>query len=185
MYNITNDKKSMKNKPLKQCVKILPLASLIIATIFFLPKIYAYFIDGDNKNNEFKIGYNTIEIEEDFENPSPGEKTVKKPKAVNTGTIDCYIRGKVILSDSRVETYIDYYTEDTIGFNDSWNESADGWFYYDDIVKPSEASDPIFTHILLAGDCPEELKGFTIDVIFESVQSDGFNNARKAFYSIK
>lgn len=184
MYNIINGNKIMKDKPLKRCIIIFSLISFVIAMIFSVPKIYAYFADGDNKDNELRIGYNTIEIKEDFEDPSPGKKTVKKPMAVNTGTVDCYIRGKVTLSDSRVETYIDYYTDSTIGFNDSWRESSDGWFYYYDILKPSETSDPIFTHIFLAEDCPEELKGFAIDVIFESVQSDGFSNAQKAFLSI-
>ena len=62
-----------------------------------------------------------------------------------------------------------------------WKIGEDGWFYYQNILKTGEKTSPVFTHIQLQENIPDMLKDFTIDVLFESVQSEGFADAHEAF----
>lgn len=144
--------------------------------------VYAYLADGDTKGNFFTVGKNEIVIEEPFDTPEPGAKTVKEPKAVNTGKVDCYVRGRILLSDSRAEPYITFYNEENKGLNQKdWKEGEDGWLYYQDVLKVSQTSAPVFTHIELGKDLPDSLRDFSVDIVFESVQSEGFRDVYEAF----
>lgn len=146
----------------------------------------AYLADGDTKTNPFSIAVNTIVPEEEFETPVPGQKTVKSPRAVNTGTTDCYVRGKVLLTDSRAEEYISYYTHLNEGMNTgSWTVAADGWMYHEQAVRPGGKTEPVFTHIQLSSRIPDEIRDVAIDVVFESVQSHGSDSAQEAFKAIE
>ncbi len=165
------------------------IAVLLFAVVQFAGyrAVSAYFTDRGQKNNSVSAGINSVEAEEPFDPPKPGEKTVKAPRAVNTGSVDCYVRGRIVLSDSRAEKFFDYYTDDNEGFNLSkWQEGADGWLYYKDILKVGQKTDPVFTHIRL-NDGAEAEGGleFDLDVMFESVQSDGFSDYKAAFQSIE
>ncbi|MCI7181083.1 MAG: hypothetical protein SOY12_07520 [Schaedlerella sp.] len=142
----------------------------------------AYLADGDRQENRFSVGNNKLIIDETYEIVEPGSKTVKKPQAENTGKGDCYVRGRVILSDSRAEEYLEYYMGESSGMNTTdWKIGEDGWFYYQNILKTGEKTSPVFTHIQLQENIPDMLKDFTIDVLFESVQSEGFADAHEAF----
>lgn len=158
------------------------------ALVFMLGagSIFAYLSDGDHAHNVFSIGSNTIVPEEPFDPVEPGKKTVKEPKAENTGTVDCYVRAKVLLSDSRVEEYLTYYTSSMEGVNKTvWNEDKDGWLYCEKSIAPGEKTAPVFTHIKLKEELPEEIKDVAIDVVFESVQSEGFEDAKTAFTAVE
>ena len=158
---------------------------MVVCVFFMAGGVLAYLSDADRALNVLEVGGNTITAEEEFEQPGRGKKTVKKPTAVNTGSNDCYVRARVVLSDSRAADYLTYYNNSTAGFNTaSWVEDGDGWMYYKYILKTGEKSDPVFTHIELSH-IPDSLLGFTIDVVFESVQSEGFDNARDAFESLE
>lgn len=159
---------------------------VIAGGILFLSvtAVCAFFADGDRAVNHMKAGKNEIVIKESFEQPKPGKKTKKEPQIENTGTVDCYVRCKILLSDSRAEPYLHYYTGRDSGFGEGWKMLDDGWLYYQDILKVSKISKPIFTHIELAEDIPDELKAFEIDVVSESVQAEGFTDAMSAFYAI-
>lgn len=155
---------------------------LVLFNSLFIKNISAYFLDADQEINSFKIDKNEIIIEEEFQTPQKGEKTVKRPMALNVGETECYVRARIILSDSRAKDYINYYCNDTKGFDTSkWKESTDGWLYYADTLKVSEKTVPVFTHIQLLDSMPDIFMGCSIDVIFESVQSEGFKNAQEAF----
>lgn len=79
--------------------------------------------------------------EESFDPPSPGEKTVKEPRAVNTGKTNCYVRAKVLLSDSRVQSFLTYVNEGNTG-EGLWIKNKDGWLYYDRILETSKKQNP-------------------------------------------
>ena len=169
--------------------KLVAAAAVVFAVatvILGIGSMMAYLADGDKAVNAFSIGSNTIVPDEPFDPVEPGKKTVKEPKAENTGTVECYVRAKVLLSDSRADGYITYYTSSTEGFNTkAWREDTDGWMYYSDPVSPGEKTPPVFTHIKLKQDIPDSIKDTAIDVIFESVQSEGFEDAETAFKSIE
>lgn len=151
-----------------------------------IPKgIHAYFADRDRAENELSIGVNRIEPEEPFDPPSPGSRTVKKPMVRNTGNIDCYVRCQILLSDSRAEDYLTYYYGEEPGMNDEdWVPAADGWRYLNAALAPGELSAPVFEEILLSTSIPKELSGFTIDVVYESVQTEGYEKAATAFAAV-
>lgn len=159
---------------------------VLLAGILAAAGMIAYLADGDRHRNPFSIGYNKITPEEEFEDPEPGKKTVKKPCAVNTGTVDCYVRAKVYLTDSRAEEYISWYYNENDGMNtQDWIEGADGWLYYKAPLAVQEESSPLFTHIKLEKEIPEEILEFSVDVVFESAQSYGFESAEAAFQALE
>lgn len=165
--------------------RVFALALLAIGVIG-CQSVAAYLSDADQQVNEFSVGVNTITPDEDFETPSPGKKTVKSPKAANTGSVECYVRAKVLLSDSRADSYITYYNNGNKGMNTAdWIPNADGWKYYRKTLRPGEKTVPVFTHIQLEKAIPDTMKDVAIDVVFESAQSDGFRDAQQAFAAIE
>lgn len=164
----------------------LILAVCLLIAAAGIPKgIHAYFADRDSAGNTFSIGVNRIEPEEPFDPPSPGKRTVKKPMVRNTGNIDCYVRCQILLSDSRAGEHLTYYYGEEPGMNDEdWVPAADGWRYLKNALAPGELSAPVFEEILLSTSIPEELSGFTIDVVYESVQTEGYANAAAAFAAV-
>ncbi len=148
--------------------------------------ILAYLRDTDQAVNTFVVGNNEISITEEFDPPQKDQKTVKKPVIVNTGMTDGYVRAKVNLSDSRAKDYLSYYYDQSMGMNTTdWKKGTDGWLYYQSILRVGEKTAPLFTHIKVLGSIPDEFWGFSIDVVCESVQSAGFQNAQEAFEALE
>lgn len=163
---------------------VLRIATVLLFVLLAViaAAVSAYLADGDRKENHFSVGNNKIIVDETYEPVEPGSKTVKKPQAENTGSVECYVRGRIILSNSRAAEFMDYYMDGSSGMNtEDWREGEDGWFYYQKILNTGEKTSPLFTHIRLKENIPDVLKDFTIDVIFESVQSEGFEDVREAF----
>lgn len=177
------DKNQQRKRPL---IPIITGMAAVIFLVISASAAAAYFADGDEKENLFTIGANTITPEEEFEPVEPGKKTVKEPRAFNSGAVNCYVRSKVLLTDSRAASYLEYFHGDTPGFNTAdWVENNDGWLYYSKILPVGESSSPIFTHIKLKEELPEEIADVSINVVYESVQSDGFTDAAKAFDAVE
>ena len=165
---------------------ILQLVLAAVVLSWNVKPIQAYLTDKEEAVNELVIGNNKIIVEETFETPEAGKRTIKKPMAKNTGNTDCYVRGKVIESDSRMKAYLTYYNGEIPGFNQNgWKPDEDGWMYYQEILKVNETTLPLFTHIELAEEFPQELFDFSIEVVFESVQSEHFSNAKEAFSALE
>ena len=92
----------------------------------------------------------------------------KEPYAVNTGNVDCYVRIKSVISDSRVAdgVTINYNTEDY-----TYN-SEDGYWYYKNAIAPGEETSKLFTTVSISGEADDKvLDGFDIYVYAESVQT--------------
>lgn len=147
--------------------------------------IYAYLTEGDAHTNPFSIGQNIITGKEEFDPPQPGKKTRKTPRAVNLGSVDCYVRAKVLLSDSRAESNLTFYDRGKEGFHPKWKQEEDGWLYYEEILRDEEESEPIFSHIQLEQDMPAEYGEVSVDVVFESVQAEGFSDPVAAFTAVE
>lgn len=167
-------------------VRLLLSVFFCVSALITIGCTAAYFTDADTAVNSFFVDKNMIEVSEEFEQPVKGEKTVKKPLVINTGNTTCYVRAMVVVSDSRAKEYFAIYANSTEGINTAdWKEASDGWLYYSHAVKKDEKTTPVFTHIFLAEEIPDSLLGFTVDVIFESVQSKGYGSASEAFESLK
>ena len=92
----------------------------------------------------------------------------KEPTVKNIGNIDCYVRVKSLLPDSRVESEItiDY------NLNDYTYNDIDKYYYYNKILKPGETSKPLFTSVTIHSDAKDiVLDNFDIYIYAESVQT--------------
>ena len=150
----------------KICITVIALVVIILVS----KNVYAYLTHKDTVENNIVLGYNTISLQENYNPPLAMEKGIsftKEPYAVNTGNVDCYVRLKAVISDSRVADGItmDYNTEDY-----TYN-SADGYWYYKNAITPGERTVPLFTTVSIDDNADDRvLDGFDVYVYAESVQ---------------
>ena len=86
---------------------ILIAAALILIFLVTVAVVYAYLSDQGEKDNNFTVGNNSVEIEEDFTPPPEmheGDNPfVKEVRVTNTGNVPCYVRAFFDFSDSEVK----------------------------------------------------------------------------------
>ena len=148
----------------------LGLAAIVLAATVS-KQIYAYLIHKDAVESDIVLGYNKIALQENYEPPLTMQKGIsfrKEPYATNIGNVDCYVRIKSLVSDSRVSEglTIDYNTEDF-----TYN-SQDGYWYYKKAIRPGERTTSLFTTVSIDQEADDKvLDGFDIYVYAESVQT--------------
>ena len=119
------NKKSVKVTSKKKVAIIMLIILLIIASTVV---VYAYFTSRASVKNTIVLGYNKIQVNENYVPPLSMDKGIsftKEPYVTNTGTVDCYVRVKSVISDSRVADHI------TIDYNttDFTYNADDGYWY--------------------------------------------------------
>lgn len=161
----------------KRKSKTIPIILMVI-TIMILTAVsaYAYFTARDTKTNNIILGYNKIEVLEEYEPPlriEKGKSFTKKPYVKNVGDVDCYVRFKSVVSDSRVKEGLEINYDNT----DYRYDENDGYWYYQKAIKPGETTPSLFTEVHIKEDAGDEIQdGFDIYVYAESVQVvDGKN----------
>lgn len=160
----------MKKKNKKIRIIAIIIATLIILVIAIAYR-YGYFTDKEHKTNNINLGYNKIQVNENYIPPLNIEKGIsytKEPYITNIGNVECYVRVKSEISDSRVAKYLSLnYNEENFAYNE-----ADGYWYYKNIVKPGERTESLFTTVTIAQEADDiVLDGFDIYVYAESVQT--------------
>lgn len=133
---------------------------------------YAYLTNQNEYNDEYIVGYNTIEILEEplFKQIHDRNKYV----FYNNSPVDCYIRVYFNFNDSK-------YVQQYLYNNKEYTKQGD-WYYYNKVLKAYETS-PCF---LLSIDLLDEN---SLDLInaycyVESVQCYAYQNALSAFQSL-
>lgn len=120
------------------------------------------------RTNTLYIGSQTIEITEDKFDVKPGQiltayKTIdKNPTIVNTGTTSCYVRVYLGYSNNSVIDGI------SIDANESWVLENDGYYYYQNPIKPNEKVE-FFDKVTIQN--TTEIKG-NIYIYSESVNAE-------------
>lgn len=163
----------MKGKKSKLLIIKLVLLFIIVALIIIANLgIYGYFTSNKLKTNNINLGYNKIQVNENYVPPLRMEKGIsykKEPYVTNVGNVDCYVRAKSVVSDSRVEPFleIDYdYDEVHYVYN-----AEDGYWYYKEPLKENDSTVPLFTKVTIKPEADDiVLDGFDIYVYAESVQ---------------
>lgn len=156
----------MKSK--KKMLIIIIVATILVIGISL--GVYGYFTYKAQVTNNINLGYNKIQINENYIPPLTIEKGIsykKEPYVTNVGNVECYVRIKTVVSDSRVADYlsIDYNTE-----NFTYN-AEDGYWYYKAPVTVGGRTESLFTTVSVAQDADDiVLDGFDIYVYAESVQ---------------
>ena len=95
---------------MKKIYKITVIVCIIAAILLISTVIYAYYTNKKSIENKILLGYNEIEIVENYEPTikiKKGKSFKKEICVKNNGNIDCYIRIKPIISDykSSAEKY--------------------------------------------------------------------------------
>lgn len=162
--------------------KNLIIISSALAALAITGGALAFLTDIASKTNILTIGGNTIEIVEDFEPPEIIEAGISFKKDVqikNTGPSDCYVRVKVVFTDSDMEkfcTFTDLNTTDWI-YN-----SSDNWYYYTQSLKKEELTSSLFTNVAISNNLESyQIKDFDILLYAESFQAYEFDNYEDAW----
>ena len=159
------------------------LAVTVLLLISYIGKTVSYYSDTESKVNHAVMGFNEIEIEEDYEEPDeikPGDVVSKTVKVKSTGNGDCYVRVKAVFSHSLTgdKCSVDWNTTDYTYHSD------DGYWYYNRILHNGETTPALMTKITIGRDIPtgiEDLPEIKMIVYAESVQSKLFADADEAW----
>jgi hypothetical protein len=142
--------------------------------IFFVPTLHAYLSDHEIIQNEISLGGVNLEIMEDFQPPQslrPGISFQKKVSVKNRGPGECFLRIRVVVSDSDMEKQLsfDYNTEDY--------EKKEGYYYYKKCLFPGQCASELFHKVTIPENASEEvLKNFDIFILAEGCQGKNFEN---------
>lgn len=157
-------------------MKVNKKKGIIVAAVLSLlciGGIAAYLTTAAKITNTITVGYNEVEIVEDFTPPiemKPGVSFQKEVAVSNTGPVDCFVRVLSLFSRSDMEDLCDvnYNTQDW-----EYNETDQYW-YYKHSLKTGETTEPLFDTVKIHDDASEAaIKAFDIIVYAESYQDSG------------
>ena len=157
-------------------MKVNKKKGIIVAAVLSLlciGSIAAYLTTAAKITNTITVGYNEVEIVEDFTPPiemKPGVSFQKEVAVSNTGPVDCFVRVLSLFSRSDMEDLCDvnYNTQDW-----EYNETDQYW-YYKHSLKTGETTEPLFDTVKIHDDASEAaIKAFDIIVYAESYQDSG------------
>ena len=127
----------------------------------------AYLINGDQTTNTFNATKVNVSIDEYFEKPAdpqPGDVVTKEVNAVNTSDIPVYVIMRAEVSNSDLL--------EPLSIQSGWTKKSDGFYYYDRVLDPGEASGELFTSVTIKKSAlKEELKDLDVLVYAEAVQA--------------
>ncbi len=159
----------MRRKKIFITTAVITLAVLTVITAF------AYFTKVINtRDNSVTIGYDSVEIVEEFVPPEKQTEITTYKKAVsvkNNGTVPCYARVYVEFSDSEIcdisyfaqsetgsyysaskdsanpDSYIIHLPENWIFVPESEGEKLGGYYYYTKVLAPEDSTSLLFSHV--------------------------------------
>lgn len=147
---------------------------------------YSYWLSEKNTENILTMASYKASLVENYKAPShvdPAQSVKKKVQVKNEGTVDILVRvsvrkefgvrGKsgVFLADKTLDgdmIEIDFNTTD-------WKKRADGWFYYQRILKAGETTQPLMESYRLSEHVGNRYGGKDAQIVvcMESVQAEG------------
>lgn len=176
----------MKQKVLMAALVLLLAFSAVCGTM-------AYFTTQGTATNVITAGnlsaviheYADVEMTKPFENLKgvmPGDAAIKVVTVENTGDNDAWVRLSVTKSYKLAAERVAVLGADDVASrevelihldinSDYWTEK-DGWYYYNEILKPGQTTEPLFTSVTLDPSLSNVWQNaeFGIDVHMEAVQ---------------
>ena len=103
------------------------------------------------------------------------EGFIKKIQIVNTGDADCFVRARIYAGSLLKLTESESVPE---GGAAHWGKDADGWWYYESVLKPGEATNILSVEIGVSSELMDlDIDNFNVIVVQESTpalyQEDG------------
>lgn len=130
--------------------------------------------------NDFSVGLNTVEVDEEFD-PVPDEdgRVTKTVRARNTGDCPCYVRALVLPGLSSDFSSVEW-------CDGPWGEpDSDGYRCYGEVLMPGAVTKPLMTGVHVADGALDRSGGDPqVLVYMESVQAEGFEDASQAFSAL-
>lgn len=171
---------------MKRKLLILSVLAICIATL--AAGTLAYFTSEGKAHNVITTGGVDIEVREwanddktepfeDLTGVMPGTSATKIAEVANTGASEAWIRVRVEKDirlpeiDPEVEIDPDVVALDIDTVH--WTDGGDGYFYYNEPVKPGEVTAPVFTAVTFAPQMGNEFQNATatVDVSAQAVQT--------------
>ena len=159
-------------KTMNKKVKIVLASLLLVMTVFAGLTLADLLEQANSLTNTFTIGSIDTEIDEDP--PAVVDNKIsKKPKIKNTGKNDALVRARVTVSPQSI---IDEFSIELEMNTTNWTQGNDGYWYYNDLLKPSELTEPLFNSvegygIVSDGQINVGLADLEIAIYHEAIQS--------------
>lgn len=159
-------------KTMNKKLKIVLASLLLVMTVFAGLTLADLLEQANSLTNTFTIGSIDTEIEE--VPPSVVNSEIsKQPKIKNTGKNDALVRARVTVSPQSIIDEFDIRLEMNTRY---WTDGGDGYWYYNDLLKPSELTEPLFTSvegndIVSDGQINVGLADLEIAIYHEAIQS--------------
>ena len=176
---------------------ILAALGVILLIVSGISTTMLYIIDAQKETNRIVIGYNEIDIKEEFDPPpelKQGDNIYKKAVSIkNTGNTEAYVRvfadfsSKEIADISQIsndngETYssLSSFTP-----SNGWVHGNDTYYYYTTPLAPGESTSALFTNVKTTFENADEIQQYELIVYAESVQTKDLNgeNAEEFDYA--
>lgn len=169
----------------KRKIALITTAVALLA-VFMIGGTLAVFTDRGEATNVVTFGQVDVELTEPkFEELTnhtnkvndvyPGQTIEKDPTiSVASNSSDAYIRAKISYTNQLTKEE-QAELEANLTMKAGWAKSADGYYYYHDIVKPNN-SVILFDTVTIPDDWDNVYaeKTFEIDIVAEAIQADNF-----------
>lgn len=154
----------------------IPTLALMIS-LWSAAGVFSYLTGSDRIANRFGVGYNDVEIREEFPDPVPEDKEItKKVTFVNTGPVDCFARAKLVFGNGEAQNAVRTHLN-----TETWRLEEDGYYYYQKILGPREETEELLSSLTVDGTVSQEEKEFDLAVYVETVQALAGEKPLEAF----
>ena len=188
-----------KKKSLRNSIFSM-VAFVFITVLIFSAQTYAYFTD-NSQSEKNRIASGTLEVELiemqntdqgqiAYVNPveiMPGTEVSKIVKVQNTGSLPMYVRIKIEKSINKpenelpdgwrdlIECNFNLDDESTVGVKEGLWTYRDGYYYYNEPLKPGKTTVPLFDAVSFSADMGNEFTNSTIlfTVSCQATQANG------------
>ena len=178
-------KSGMKKRMLTAALALCCLAVLATGTL-------AYFTAEETAQNVITMGSLKMELVElnedgkpweDVENIVPGMEVTKKAYVENNGTVYFYTRVKITKSfvNEQGEKLPDLNTDLVeLDLGEDWELDEDGFYYYEESVKPGEETEPLFTTVTFSTKMGNEYQNVKVIIDLDAQAVQSRNNGESA-----
>lgn len=181
----------MKHSRLKK--RIVLLAALLGVIAVMTTGTLAYFTAEETVNNVITTGVLDMELVElttggvpfpteeegGIDGVMPGMVVDKVAYVENTGSVDMYVRVRLTTTCKGAEGELPV-DGITLDYNTAeWTEK-DGWYYYNEVVTPGNATTPVITTVTFDKSLGNEYMNARVEVLVEAQSVQAKNNGSSA-----